>query len=70
MEARLRALSDEQIHEIVDHGYGLMPPNVGQMTYEERWAVVSYVRALQIAQGVRVADLPTAMRDTLAKEAQ
>ena len=62
MEPRLRALSDQQIHEVVDHGYGLMPPYVGQMTYDERWAVVAYVRALQIAAAVPVAELPAGMR--------
>jgi mono/diheme cytochrome c family protein len=69
MEPRLRVLSDEQIHEVVDRGYGLMPPYVGQMTYDERWAVVAYVRALQIAEGAPVAELPAAMRGALAREA-
>src|SRR6185312_9155561 len=58
LEGRLRALSDDQVHEIVDHGYGMMPPYAGLLSFEETWAVVSYVRALQLAQGVDVATLP------------
>ena len=68
-EPRIRDLTDDQIHEIIDHGYGLMPPYDGLLSYDERWAVVGYVRALQIADAVDVATLPPAMRAELAKEA-
>jgi mono/diheme cytochrome c family protein len=69
LEPRLRALSDERVHEVVDRGYGLMPSYAGVLSDEERWAVVSYVRALVLAQGVNVASLPAPMRAELLAEA-
>jgi mono/diheme cytochrome c family protein len=68
-EPRLRGLSDLQIHEVVERGYGLMPSYQGLLTFEERWAVVSYVRALQRSQAVDVASLTPDLRAELAKEA-
>jgi mono/diheme cytochrome c family protein len=69
LEERVRALSDRQVAEVVERGYGLMPPYAGSLTYAERWGVVAYVRALQTAQGVDVASLPASMRAELAREA-
>ena len=40
---------DGQVHHIIAAGRGRMPNYRGQMTAEERWAVVHYVRALKIA---------------------
>lgn len=68
-EERLRAMSRERIHEIVTRGYGLMPSYAELLDADERWAVVSYVKALQLSQHARVAELPPELRDELAKEA-
>jgi hypothetical protein len=39
------------------------------LTVEERWAVVAYVRALQISQNMPVTDLPPDLRRKLDQEA-
>ncbi len=69
LEPRLRALSDEQISEVIARGYGLMPPFANALPEDERFATVSYVRALQIAQGVSVVALPAALAADVAREA-
>ncbi|MGA7120592.1 MAG: cytochrome c [Polyangiaceae bacterium] len=58
LEPRVRALSDEQIREVIERGYGLMPSYASELTPDERWATVAYLRALEIAQGVDVGILP------------
>ncbi len=58
LEPRVRALSDEQILEVIERGYGLMPSYASELAPRDRWATVAYVRALEIAQGVDAALLP------------
>jgi mono/diheme cytochrome c family protein len=69
LEPRVRGLSDEQLNEIIARGYGLMPAYENELPYVERVATVAYVRALQVAQGVDVHDLPTSVAAELAREA-
>jgi mono/diheme cytochrome c family protein len=68
-EARVRGLTDDQIHDVIAQGYGLMPSYAPHLSFDETWGVVAYVRALQMAQGVAVASLPASMRAELAREA-
>jgi mono/diheme cytochrome c family protein len=68
-EPRLRALSDEQIAAVIAGGYGLMPSYANPLPGDDRWAVVAYVRALQVAQGVQVAWLPGDVVAELTREA-
>ena len=51
-DARRRALTSEWIFRAISEGYGLMPRFTTQLDTHERWAVVSYVRALQRSQTV------------------
>ena len=46
-----------------------MPSYAVQLGVNDAWAVVAYVRALQLARHARVADLPPELRDELAREA-
>ena len=64
-EERIRALPPGRMYQVIRTGYGLMPPYAAQLTVEERWAIVAYVRALQLSQGVEVARLPPQMRAEL-----
>jgi mono/diheme cytochrome c family protein len=68
-EARIAALSEARTYEIVTRGYGVMPGYAWQLSEEDRWAVVHYLRALRISQSVRVADLPAPMQRELAEDA-
>jgi mono/diheme cytochrome c family protein len=51
------ALSDRQIFDVITHGYGIMFPYGGRVPAPDRWAIVSYIRALQYADKVPAADL-------------
>ena len=55
--AAIVALSDRQIFDVITHGYGIMFPYGGRVPAPDRWAIVSYIRALQYADKVPAADL-------------
>jgi len=53
------------IYEVVTKGFGLMASYAAELTVEERWAVVAYLRALQISQNTAVGALPPEIRQQL-----
>lgn len=67
-EERIRNLSDRKIFQVVTEGYGLMPSYRAQLDFRDRWAVVHYVRALQLSQHAPVAELPAPVRRRLDEE--
>jgi mono/diheme cytochrome c family protein len=68
-EARIRAYPPGRIFQTIREGYGLMPSYSVQLSVHDGWAVVAYMRALQLARGARAAALPPDVRAQLAKEA-
>ncbi len=48
--ARLQAAPLGHFFNVISNGYGAMPDYAAQLTPGERWAVVAYVRALQLSQ--------------------
>ncbi len=63
-----RDVPDGHIFRVVTNGFGLMPSYATALPPEERWAVVAYVRALQLSQHATVDQLPPDARETLQKE--
>ncbi len=59
----IRAMPPGQIFRVVSQGFGFMPSYERQLTVEERWAVVAYVKALQLASRVPLAQLPPELRE-------
>jgi len=57
----------EQFHTL-RHGYGLMPSYAVQLSVDETWAVVAYLRALRLARRAVLADLPPDVRADLRAE--
>ena len=49
---------DGKIYWTIVHGKNAMPSQAADLTVDERWAVVHYVRALQRAQNAKDEDLP------------
>ncbi|MCB1245365.1 MAG: cytochrome c [Verrucomicrobiales bacterium] len=47
LDSRVQAFPDGQIFWTITHGKGLMGPYNGTIAVRDRWAIVSYVRALQ-----------------------
>src|SRR5271156_2441922 len=42
---------------VMTNGYGAMPDYSAQLTVEDRWAVVAYIRALQLSQDAKPGDM-------------
>jgi mono/diheme cytochrome c family protein len=66
--ARLRQADDRHFFDVIGQGYGVMYPFADRITPEDRWAVVAYVRALQLSRHARLADLPADLRERVAAE--
>lgn len=62
-EDRLRQIADGHLFDVMTRGYGVMPSYASQVTPEDRWAIVAYVRALQLSQDADPAALPVAVRE-------
>ncbi len=56
------AQPDGWYFQVMSEGFGLMPSYASVLTAEDRWAIVAYLRALQLSQSVKVADRPAAER--------
>jgi mono/diheme cytochrome c family protein len=54
----------------ITEGYGYMPSYRPWLGTEERWAVVAYVRALQLSQRTRFEQAPPDVRGRLEKESR
>jgi mono/diheme cytochrome c family protein len=52
---RIRSMPDGQLYATITNGVRVMPPYAAQTTVFDRWSIVAYVRALQMAQ----LDVPT-----------
>jgi hypothetical protein len=61
-DARLRAQPDGYFFDVMTSGFGAMPDYAAELTIADRWAVVMYLRALQLSQGATLADVPAAER--------
>ncbi|MFT3921901.1 MAG: cytochrome c [Myxococcales bacterium] len=46
---RIRTMPDGQLYQVISYGYNNMPAYV-QVPADDRWAIVAYVRALQLSQ--------------------
>ena len=44
---------------VISNGYGSMPDYAAQLTPADRWAVVAYIRALQLSQNADRSDVPS-----------
>jgi mono/diheme cytochrome c family protein len=62
------AQPDGWYFQVMSEGFGLMPSYASVIPVEERWAIVAYVRALQLSQSARAADLAPADRAKLDGE--
>lgn len=55
--ARLVAAPLGHFFNVMTNGYGAMPEYSAQLTPEDRWAVAAYIRALQLSQAAKQADV-------------
>ena len=57
-EERLAAASSDRLYAAITQGHRAMFGMGAQVAPADRWAIVAYLRALQLSQGARVASLP------------
>lgn len=61
---RLRNMADGEIFNTITHGKGQMLP-YPHIPPEDRWAIIAYIRALQLSQNARLEDVPADQREGL-----
>jgi mono/diheme cytochrome c family protein len=55
---RLRKAPIGYFFDVMTNGFGLMPDYASQIPPKDRWAIAAYVRALQLSQNAKMADVP------------
>jgi mono/diheme cytochrome c family protein len=45
-------------YDVMTNGFGIMPDYAAQITPQDRWNIVAYIRALQLSQNATSADVP------------
>lgn len=64
-QERLRLEPNGYIYDVVSNGFGAMYGYSAQISPRDRWAIIAYVRALQLSRNARAADLPAELREKL-----
>jgi hypothetical protein len=64
---RLRQAPVGYFFDVITNGLGAMPDYAAQIEPRDRWAIVAYVRVLQLSQNASVNDVPPEARAYLAK---
>jgi hypothetical protein len=54
----LRQAPNGHFYDVITNGFGLMPDYSAQVPRRDRWAIIAYIRALQLSQHANVAELP------------
>jgi hypothetical protein len=60
---RLRQVPNGYIFDVITNGFGAMLGYSAQLAPRDRWAIVAYVRALQLSRNARISDLPPDVRE-------
>ncbi len=63
---RLRQAPVGYFFDVITNGFGAMPDYAAQIQPADRWAIVAYERALQLAQQGSINDVPAEARGQLA----
>lgn len=64
-EDRLRAAPVGHYFDVITNGFGVMYPYGYRVTPRDRWAIIAYVRALQLSRQASIDDVPEAERQKL-----
>jgi mono/diheme cytochrome c family protein len=63
---RLRESSNGYFYDVITNGFGQMYGYAAQIPPRDRWAIVAYVRALQLSRNAHVSELPAELREKLS----
>ena len=64
---RLRQVPAGYIFDVITNGFGAMPDYAAQVAAADRWAIVSYIRTLQLSENGTVNDVPPDARGQLSQ---
>jgi mono/diheme cytochrome c family protein len=64
-DKRIVSMTDGELFYVITHGRNLMSSYGANITVEDRWAVVAYLRALQLSHLGTVDDVPEVLRTSL-----
>jgi len=62
---RLREQPNGYLFDVITNGFGAMPDYAAQIQPQDRWAIVAYIRALQLSQQASINDVPADARGQL-----
>lgn len=63
---KIRTAKLGHLYDVIRRGLGAMPGYAPQISVHDRWAIVAYIRALQLSQAATIDDVPEAERAKLA----
>jgi mono/diheme cytochrome c family protein len=67
---RLRQAPVGHFYDVMTNGFGAMPSYADKVAPRDRWAIVAYIRALQLSQRATLDDATPAERNRLEQEGQ
>ena len=59
---RLRQAPNGYFYDVITNGFGAMYSYAERIPPRDRWAIIAYVRALQLSRNAKVSDLPEDLR--------
>ena len=62
---RLRDAPAGYLFDVITNGFGAMADHAGQVSPRDRWAIIAYIRALQLSQNAALTDVPPEKRRIL-----
>ncbi len=67
---RLRQAPNGYFYDVMTNGFGAMYSYSERIPPNDRWAIIAYVRALQLSRNVKTSDLPETLRQKLANSTE
>jgi mono/diheme cytochrome c family protein len=64
---RLRAAPAGYFFSVMTDGFGAMPAYAAQIPPQDRWAIIAYIRGLQLSQHATLAEVPPEERQKLSQ---
>jgi mono/diheme cytochrome c family protein len=61
---RIRGFEDGRFYHVITNGKNIMPSYTAQISREERWAIVNYIRVLLKAKNATASELEMIMKET------
>jgi len=60
---RLRQVPNGYVYDVITNGFGAMLGYSAQVAPHDRWAIIAYVRALQLSRNAKISELPQDVRE-------